>query len=279
MRFLQTVKYLLSVSKVREEVDSLNYMGFAALQMLENCPKDFKSFTIRNILMDVSARVERVNNLSPLSAAAVGHHESVEPIQSRKNWLKYLKYQGDWVEDNRGSIMVVATVITTITFQNIANPPGGVWQANTTDFTDSKGRNICSLGNPCYAGNAVFAYGGTTNMRYLYFSISNTISFVASLSVTFLLISGFPIKNKVCMSLLTLALCTTLVSLAVSYLVAFYMVTPDALFEQEMSAFFVQRCVMGSLIAVISMVILTHAIRFLFWFVKVRKTSLVQHGR
>ena len=116
-------------------------------------------------------------------------------------------------------------------------------------------------------------------MRYLYFSISNTISFVASLSVTFLLISGFPIKNKVCMSLLTFALCTTLISLAVSYLVAFYMVTPDALFEQEMSAFFVQRCVMGSLIAVISMVILTHAIRFLFWFVKVRKTSLVQHGR
>uniref|UniRef100_A0A7N2LM45 PGG domain-containing protein n=2 Tax=Quercus lobata TaxID=97700 RepID=A0A7N2LM45_QUELO len=199
LRQIETVKYLLSVSKVGEEVDSLNYMGFTALQMLEqNCPKDFKSFTIRNILMDVGARVERVNNLSPLSAVAVGHHESVEPIPLRKNWLKYLKYQGDWVEDNRGAIMVVATVITTIAFQNIAKPPGGVWQANTTDFTDSKGNPVCTPRNPCYAGNSVFAYGGTTNMRYLYFSISNTISFVASLSVTFLLISGFPIKNKVC---------------------------------------------------------------------------------
>lgn len=228
--------------------------------------------------MDVGVRVERVNNLSPLSAVAVGHHESVEPIQLRKNWFKYLKYQGDWVEDNRGAIMVVATVITSITFQNIANPPGGVWQANTTDFTDSKGNTVCTSSTPCYAGNAVFAYGGTTNMKYLYFSISNTISFVASLSVTFLLISGFPIKNKFCMSLLTLALCTTLISLAVSYLVAFYIVTPGELFKQELSASFVKRFVMGSLIAVISVVILTHAIRFLSWLAKVSKTSLVQHG-
>ena len=264
---MQTVKYLLSVSKVREEVDSLNYMGFTALQMLENCPKDFKTFTIRNILMDVSARVERVNDLSPLLTVAVGHHESVDPTQLRKNWLKYLKYQGDWVEDNRGAIMVVATVITTITFQNTANPPGGVWQTTTTEPMPGF---MCYPGRPCEAGRAVLAHSDDddTTLRYLYFTISNAISFVASLCVTFLLISGFPIKNRVCMSLLTLALCTTLISLAVSYLVAFHMVTPDTLFKEEMSASFVQRCVTGSLIAVISMVILTHAIRFLSRFVK-----------
>ena len=30
----------------------------------------------------------------------------------------------------RGALMVVATVITTITFQPILNPPGGVWQTD-----------------------------------------------------------------------------------------------------------------------------------------------------
>ena len=73
---------------MKEEVDSLNCMGFTALQMLENCPKDFKSFTIRNILMDAGARVERVNNLSPLSTIAAVQHESTTPSQLNKKWRK-----------------------------------------------------------------------------------------------------------------------------------------------------------------------------------------------
>ena len=32
--------------------------------MLKNCPKYFNSFTIRSMLLDVGARVERVNNPS-----------------------------------------------------------------------------------------------------------------------------------------------------------------------------------------------------------------------
>ena len=51
--------------------------------------------------------------------------------QSRKKWwknlLKHLKYGGNWVEENRAYIMEVATMITTITFQQAASSPGGVW--------------------------------------------------------------------------------------------------------------------------------------------------------
>ena len=63
------------------------------------------------MLLDVGDRVERVNNPS----------ESAKTTQSRKKWWKnlskHLKYGGKWVEENRGYIMVVATVITTLTFQ------------------------------------------------------------------------------------------------------------------------------------------------------------------
>ena len=48
--------------------------------MLENCLKDFNNFTIRNMLLDASARVERVNNPS----------ESAKTTQSRKKWWKNL---------------------------------------------------------------------------------------------------------------------------------------------------------------------------------------------
>ena len=99
--------------------------------MLENCPKDFNSFTIRNMLLDAGARVERVNNLS----------EPAKTTQWRKKWwkslLKHLKYRGNWVEENHAYIMVVASVITIITFQQAASPPGGVWpqSGNVTHYS------------------------------------------------------------------------------------------------------------------------------------------------
>ena len=128
---LQTVKYLLSVTKVKKEADSRNNKDFTALKMLENRPKDFNSFTICNMLLDAGARVERVNNPS----------ESAKTTQSRKKWWKnlskHLKYRGNWVKKNRGYIMVVAIMITTLTFQQAASPPSGVWSqsGNVTFYT------------------------------------------------------------------------------------------------------------------------------------------------
>ena len=75
---------------MKEEVDSLNKKDSTALKMLEDCPKDFNGFAIRNMLLDAGSRVEKVNNASEL----------IKITQSRKKrlkkWWKYLKYQGDW---------------------------------------------------------------------------------------------------------------------------------------------------------------------------------------
>ena len=102
--------------------------------------------------------------------------------------LKHLKYGGNWVEENRGYIMVVATMITTITFQQVASPPGGVWpqSGNVSHYS-------------CYnievdAGTSVV--GSIHLLYYFYFVIFNALSFIALVIVTFLLISGFPVKNK-----------------------------------------------------------------------------------
>ena len=84
--------------------------------------------------------------------------------------------------------MVVATVITTITFQPAVSPPGGVWQTNVHDTSQGFG---CNPNNTCAAETSVLGSTFVFDMFICY----NTISFTAFLCV-FLLISGLPPKNK-----------------------------------------------------------------------------------
>ncbi|XP_023535331.1 ankyrin repeat-containing protein BDA1-like [Cucurbita pepo subsp. pepo] len=46
----------------------------------------------------------------------------------RSLWRKNFEYQGDWLQEVQGTMMLVATVIATVAFQGAINPPGGVWQ-------------------------------------------------------------------------------------------------------------------------------------------------------
>ena len=54
-----------------------------------------------------------------------------------EEFVETLKYRGNWAEENRGYIMVVATVITSLTFQQAASTPGDVWSqsGNVTFYT------------------------------------------------------------------------------------------------------------------------------------------------
>ena len=191
------------------------------------------------------------------------HNASAKTTQSRKKWwknlLKHLKYEGNWVEENRGYIMVVATMITTITFQQAASPPGDVWpqSGNVTHYS-------------CYnievdAGTSIV--GSIDLLYYFYFMIFNAISFIASVIVTFLLISGFPVKNKMCIGLLTIALCATLAFLIITYITAVSMVTSFSIYALKYKEVFnIQEWVLGSLVVVIFLVFLLHLSRFLFFF-------------
>ena len=196
------------------------------------------------------------NNLPPTT---MDNQESETRKQSRwSKWLEYLRYKGDWLEETRGSLMVVATVITTITFQPALSPPGGFWQSDETNSS------ACGPGyEPCEAGTLVLAY--QYRPLYLSFLISNSISFTASLCVTLLLISGFPLKNKVFMGILAFAMCTTLTFLGVTYVLAFALVLPADLFFELGTKMLIPIFVLLCLIAV---VVLIHTIRFLHWLVK-----------
>ena len=189
------------------------------------------------------------------------HNASAKTTQSRKKWwknlLKHLKYEGNWVEENHDYIMVVATMITTITFQQVASPPGDVWP-QSGNVTHYSGYNI-----EVDAGTSVV--GSIDLLYYFYFVIFNAISFIASVIVTFLLISGFLVKNKMCIGLLTIALCATL---------AFLIITSFSRYALKYKEVFnIQEWVLGSLVVVIFLVFLLHLSRFLFSFFLVCASS------
>ena len=260
---MQIVKFLLSVSKVKEGTNALNWMGFTALDVLEHSPKDFKRFTLQNILMDAGVeRANNQNNLPPSSATTIDHHESGKPTQlskQRSSQFLYLTHKGNWIEETRGALMVVATVITTITYQPSLSPPGGVWQ---TDIKNSSESNACPH-PPCVAGTLVLAYGGYEDM-FAQFLVCNSIAFTASLSVIFLLISGVPLKNKFFMVILTLAMCTTLTFLGLTYVLAFLLLIPEEITQKNKIKVFLP---IGVLACLILLVLLIHTIRFLYWLV------------
>ena len=160
-----------------------------------------------------------------------------------------------WVEDLRGSLMVVATVITTITYQPSLSPPGGVWQ---TDIKNSTESNACPR-PPCEAGTLVLAYG-SFELVFFFYLICNTIAFTAALSVMFLLISGFSLKNKCFMVILTLAMCTTLTFLGITYVLAFILLIPPNLRNQLGLTMYIP---IGVLVCLILVVLLIHFIRCL----------------
>ncbi|XP_061360248.1 uncharacterized protein LOC133304256 [Gastrolobium bilobum] len=125
-----------------------------------------------------------------------------------------------WMEEMRGSLMVVATVIATLTFQIAINPPGGVWQSDTDT------QQGCGPGHICKAGTSVLAFGGDSNqkLKYEIFILLCTISFSASQTVILLLLCGIPLRNRLLMWLLIIVMCISVICLAGAYVVSIWMV-------------------------------------------------------
>ncbi|XP_022956269.1 uncharacterized protein LOC111458021 [Cucurbita moschata] len=126
-------------------------------------------------------------------------------------WKNSLKYKGDWLQEVQGTLMLVATVIATVTFQGAIDPPGGIWQQDVwTNCSWKQGTEVhAQVGTAIMACKSLYVY-----IRYF---MANSISFLASVSVILLIVSGFPLKNRVFGGLLTLAMCVAVACLAFAY--------------------------------------------------------------
>ncbi|XWS18839.1 hypothetical protein CRYUN_Cryun32bG0079500 [Craigia yunnanensis] len=150
-------------------------MGFSALDLLEHCPRDFKGLEIGDILVKAGSRRSTTQDPNPpntvptqsQSVPDVVGETQVKTVKSgfstfgmkgkTKSVLRkcksYLKHQSNWVEEMHGTLMRVATLTATISFQVAISPPGGVWQQDYTDIT--VGEFNCSYYGKCTPGNAL----------------------------------------------------------------------------------------------------------------------------
>nr|KYP42854.1 Ankyrin repeat-containing protein At3g12360 family [Cajanus cajan] len=264
LKQIKTIKYLLMLPEKRIAATALNNAGLTAMEVLERCPRDFISLKIEDMLLEAGVQTGTTQGSS--SPSIISQTEPLSQQSKRSKiwetlWLKYLQYQSNWIEEKRGTLMVVATVIATMTFQSAISPPGGVWQEDT-----SSGGLNCTTYGICKAGTAILAYDWPRG--FLKFMTFNTTSFFSSLCVVLLLISGFRLENKLMMWILTVAMTSALTFMGLTYFWAQSLVTPDHIVDE------VNR--MGVPLSIVWVVILLvvglfHVLHLVFWAKKWKK--------
>ncbi|KAK9902324.1 hypothetical protein M0R45_001744 [Rubus argutus] len=169
----------------------------------------------------------------------------------------------NWVEEKRGMLMVVGTMISTMTFQAAINPPGGFWQDFNTNST-FEGISYCNAKNPCLAGTAVSSYIHPEFFNY--FQVFNTACFVFSMSITHLLVSGFPLRKRLLLWLLVVVMCLTLQFLTLTFYYGVQLVLPNRV--SSTASIYINGTLRLFWLPLLALVILYHTARFLIWLVK-----------
>ncbi|KAI9119809.1 hypothetical protein K1719_009198 [Acacia pycnantha] len=214
---METVRYLLLIPKIREAA-KLDQSEMSLTDNMENS----KSFQSQVSLLK---SCPRSNEKIPTE----NHRPSPSAIFTPPK-------KCDWLEEMRGNLSLVATVISTISFQALINPPGGFII------------QVSAISYPCY---------------FHYYLKYNTVAFVSSLAVALLLVSGVPLKHKAVIWMLSSGMCITLTFLTLTYFNGLKLVTPDGeLFD---SAYDISKVSLWTWIGFLGLIALFITFRFLFW--------------
>lgn len=196
----QAIKVLTTSTTI--EVNALNANGLTALDILPQNKGDEKDSEI----------IELLGRASAISARDEGKKKKKTKTPSKShvnndNLARQDEY--DWLRKKRSTLMVVASLIATMAFQVGANPPGGLWQDNFVGDAKTPAHN---------AGSSILA--DLSPEAYGHFLTSNSIAFVASLSIILLLVSGLPIRSRILMWVLMVIMWVAITAIAVTYLLS-----------------------------------------------------------
>ncbi|XP_034700392.1 ankyrin repeat-containing protein BDA1-like [Vitis riparia] len=286
LKQFETAKYL--VERPEMEVNAVNGNGFTALDIIQHTPRDLKGMEIRESLVKAGALSSRnipallgkghqlmgesgitmvIENpqLSPPPPPAVAvptEAKTSTPLRGREK--KIHENKKEWTMKKREALMVAATLIAGMAFQAAINPPGGVWGEEKDDGNGKK----------MLAGTSIMAHNYPG--RYRLFMACNAVSFVTSLSIVFLVVSGVPfVKRRILMWPLMIIMWITLTFMAFTYMFSILAIAPtndDTEAARSLGQVIDINYVVGvSLLVWFSLfafVVLVHIIRFLIWCVR-----------
>ncbi|KAJ4842265.1 hypothetical protein Tsubulata_040315, partial [Turnera subulata] len=198
------------------DIDALNSKGFTALDSAspEAGGRTAGDIEIQDYLLGAGA-TSRKDTLAPVPESETHEAKNLsspatDPTttlssRAKKNSNKHNRRNKRWLNKTRNALMLVASIISTMAFQAGINPPGGVWQVDSE--THEAGQSVLATKHP---------------RAYRSFVVYNTISFLASLYVILLLISGLPFKRRFFVWILTVIMCAAIISTGLNYLVCLY---------------------------------------------------------
>jgi len=178
-------------------------------------------------------------------------------IERADKWFD-CKDLGKWLKEMKTSINLTLSIIATVTFSLGMNPPGGVVQAGLDDFKDLKitkclNRTIVvdnmSMNRTICIGEALMA--SLQHDKYLLFLAFNTTCFISSISVILFVVSGIPFNKPRLVWILSGGMSITLTFLALTYLMAANMVTPNSIWNSPTSNVFGIALIVWSVVALI----------------------------
>ncbi|THG10898.1 ankyrin repeat-containing protein BDA1-like [Camellia sinensis] len=187
------------VSNGALEINSLNKKGLTALDVLLFFQSEAGDSEIEEILRQAGAmKAEESHSLTqpgmnqnqaivainPSSDQSTPNRQRQSPA---KRLLDYFKYNmdRDSPSEARHTMLVIAVLIATATYQTVHSPPGGVW----ADDSMSSNNNVSK---PHTAGQAIM--GSKNWVSYGLFILFNSIGFFTSLQMIYCLTSGFPLQ-------------------------------------------------------------------------------------
>ncbi|KAM3323124.1 ankyrin repeat-containing protein BDA1 isoform X1 [Capsicum chacoense] len=218
------------VAKGTIEISSLNKRGLTPLEVLleESGDRDIEEIlrasgavtakNLQSLQQEALPQSCVVQVQVPSNEQSSGELRREGPRSRSRKLQDFFKYNKtkDPPGKVRDTLLVIAILIATATYQTVLSPPGGVWQDN--HWPDDKNRTstdgIMSLRR--IAGQSVM---GTNNpISYGLFLVFNSIGFFVSLHTINFLTIGFPLQ---------LELQVSLVALTITYDTVMSAITPD----------------------------------------------------
>ncbi|KAI3969145.1 hypothetical protein MKW92_029444 [Papaver armeniacum] len=112
-----------------------------------------------------------------------------------------------------------------------------------------------------YAGTSILAYKSPT-IFYIYI-IANTVGFLASISIILLLLTGLAFKRKIIIWILMVIMWTTIMCVAVSYLIAILSMIPPFTIGQQ-----IFNWMLGGWLVFVALILMLHILWFFSWYFK-----------
>lgn len=219
LRRLQIIRYLVMSTSEVLNVNAVNENGVTALEIVERMPKDVKTMEIKELLVSAGTLRAADQNVQAVEAAAETDKDSK---WVKKMWNKFTNFTifQEKQEKRDNTLLVAASVIAAMSYQAAISPPGGVSAMDATEYS----RDHNQFDSPKYKryhldpAVSLLAYFNP-NLSYTFW-ISNHISFMASLTVIFLYVSGATLKRRFFTWIIRAAMWITLTSMTIAYVCA-----------------------------------------------------------